>query len=123
MQLLVNVFQHQNNNLAKYQQGDVIASRPNDHPWGWRELRNPAWRVIQDDSMTELVASILNESLETESGFIKRISGFNLYSNLIDYDMRRYLMDNSRRRPIYRCEFPTRLLIAPKIPFIDRVAA
>lgn len=124
VQLAINVFFHKNNTLAKYQQGDVIVARPNGFQWGTRELSNPAWRIIQDDSITPLVLSIMCESAKTpELGFIKRSSHLDLTSSMIGYDFRRYLMDNRRNYPIYLAPFPLRLILASKLTFEQRMAA
>lgn len=123
MQILVNVLLHKNNTLHKYQPGDIITCCPNDQPWGWRELTNPAWRIIQDNTMNDFVASIMKDYVKTDNMFIKRLSHLDLSSSMIDYDFRRFLMDDKRRRPIYLAPFPMRLLLQSKLQLDHRIAA
>lgn len=103
--------------------GDIVHIYNPGEQLGRRELSRPHWRILIDNRMTETVAQVLGETATVNGVLIPRACKLDLDSDMIDYDFRRYLMDDTRNRPFYMSPFPLRLLIRQKFARSIQVAA
>lgn len=94
--------------------GDVVHIYKSGEQMGKYELTRPHWRIIIDESMTDLVAEALTESGVFQEKTRPRAATIDLKSKLIDTDFRKYLMDDSRTQPFYKTDVPLRLLVKQK---------
>lgn len=92
---------YQNCRLTK--RGDVIAVRPDGHPWGKRELSNPDWRIIRVPiSLAEAGALIDKEpgNPRTNRMLQRRSFYLNVDWSELPAGVKSWILDDTRQEPI-----------------------